>query len=579
MNKIDKKTIIILFLLMLSGFLLMYRVVQYNLPVCANVDERQSLYMLHRFETVDLNPTLYNWPAFYFYINFFIMKICGTQIEGNIHNALKLGRLLNLINLMILSVLIFILNFKLFKSKISAIISGAFTVFSPSLFFVAGYICTDIFLAVLSVLSVLCFIMFIERRTFGYWIFAYIFLGLAISAKYTAVIILISYVIYYFFFISNRDWEFKLNHRSFFRLNMGNIFVWGLLAASMVLIFLSAFFPMEYIKNFIAANGLINSKLEQTDIVFLEYARKKALALGVFILIFAVLCFKFKTLRKRISSIHLLSGIAVAALCFLISSPYTLLDWKRFVYMFGSHFKMNAFYSDKMQFGFYLKILLARESIIILLLFIIGMFASISNKKCRYLLVYILVYAIITGSATIGFVRYLAPCLPFVFCFAGYGLFYLVNYFFMRKKGLAVAMGSLILIFIFIELNPKINWVLGKYNENDEMYGSYTKTLEINPKKIFYSRFLFVPTEELRIQNGYIIEEIPRAALATDDLSIYESLQDDDILILHHETQKEMSDFLKGQLVLLWQTNLNYGQYIYAKKTNTFIRERLTNEK
>lgn len=554
-----------------AGFLILYPLVNYNFPVCANVDERQSLHMLHKLEVNSFNPDLFNWPGFYFYITYFFMKLFGVEIAGNVSNTLQFCRILNLFNLCLLSIGVFILTLRFFKSRYAALIACFLTMFSPSLIYTSGYLCTDILMAVFIVFSMIFIQLFFEQKRTRYWIFAHIFMGFAISTKYTAVALVISYVIYFTFFLNDFESTLNTHNRSFFLKNFQNRFLFFSSGVASICFVIYFFYPLDLLQNFISANGLINSRLEQSDIVFLHSFKLKFLTGGIFWVIFSLLCIRVDWLRKKVSQYHIYVGLLISLIAFLIGSPFTIIAWKKFLYMFCAHLKMNTFYSDQKQFSFYLKTLINHESIVVLLVFITALVSSYLKKiKIGFLVIYLSLYAVLTGTATIGFIRYLVPCLPVMFTFASWGIVFLVTELFKQNRTTALIVTAILLVVLPLELMPKIRWVFKQYSGHDEMYASYKKILDLKPDKIYYSRFLFVPTEELEIQYGFDVEELPYNSLYNQDHTIFQRISNNQILILHKETNAYMSDFLKKNFVLVWEDLRNFGQFIYTKPSRTY---------
>jgi hypothetical protein len=313
---------IILLVIMISGFIMRYPLVHYNLPVCANVDERTSLATLFNIEKANLNPKFFHYPTFYYYLNFFILKAL------RIKNFLLYGRILNLLFGCILAISVFFLTKHFYRSNLSGLISAGFSIISPILIKNGSYIITDILLATLSMLALLFFAKYFEDQNYKYWLMAIIMTGLAMSTKYNAVIILISYAILEFL---REKKDFSNSAKFCGILKLLNIhFPPRLIAVFFVivaLIFFSLylFFPADLVSSILKTGGGTESVVDATDAQFIQSIRIKLLFISVLGLIIGIVFYRFKKISERFSFSRPYIAIFLTVFFFFIGSPYILI--------------------------------------------------------------------------------------------------------------------------------------------------------------------------------------------------------------------------------------------------------------
>ncbi len=160
----------------------------YNLPVCANVDERTALSVLLRLSPQDPNPHFFNYPSFYFYSTWLL-----TRPFWALADPLLLGRIVNLLVGLALGPAAFFLAWQLYRSRLAGVIAAAATLASSTLTRNAGYLATDPLLALLLLLGagLLAGLTRTSRRS--PWVAAMLCLGLALGTKYTAFLMVAAY--------------------------------------------------------------------------------------------------------------------------------------------------------------------------------------------------------------------------------------------------------------------------------------------------------------------------------------------------------------------------------------------------
>ncbi len=538
------------------GFVVRYPLVLYNLPVSANVDERLSLAILYRFENVGLNPEWFHYPSFFYYLTFF-----WCDFWGDINSALFYGRILNLLFGCGLAVSVFFLSQYLYKSKTASLIAAALTMFSPLLIESGSYIITDILLAILSVIALLLLMRFFETAQYKFWLMGAFVIGLAISTKYTALIIAITYVIIELINYkslsekSRRNW--LLLNKGFTHSQLTGIFF----ILSLILFAIVILFPHELLMSILQTSGDLNSTVDAKDIIFFNSLRKKVLYLGILSLICTVLSYRFPRLFERFGLFRIYMGIGIITVGFLVASPYVLVSWKTFIYDFGSELKHNALHTEDSQWLAYIRYYFDKESLVVLAFFIIGIFMSFKRKiNLGVLLTYLIIYYIVIGSSTRSFPRYLVPALPILFAISGFGIDCVGSYLNKYRKGFRSIVLLFVIVVIGFEVYAKLPSSLFQNYNKDEIFNSYQFVKKYNPSQVYFSGDS--PNVELRIA-GFEVEKIPEKALFLDNYDFLTNLKPNQLIILDGAKNTQIYPEVRQQFKLLWSTNRGGGQYIY----------------
>ncbi|MCX6641739.1 MAG: glycosyltransferase family 39 protein [bacterium] len=539
------------------AFLLRLPMVAYNLPIAANMDERSWLGVLYHLDTISLNPEFFHHPTLLFYLIHFVRKTL-TSFD----HTLFVGRLINLLLSIGMALAAFRLSVYLLKSRPAALLTAALTLFSPILIMNSGYVTTDILAGLLTLIGLIYFIRFFDEGGSEWWWIAVIAAGLAISTKYSAVLLILTYLLMEFLRKSDSN-LLPSGETGILQKRMEpRIVPWMALAAGSLLAIAYLLFPLKDLLNLISSVQSINSSIDAEDLRFLQSLRNKLFFAGVFILALSAATFRWRSFRSRFAGIRPYLACLIALVVFLLGSPGVILSWKIFLLQFGFEMKANALPGTQ-QWLVYFYDYYAWESLIAFGFCLVGVWLAMSRKKSvGMLLLYALIVYLVIGSATRSFDRYLTPLLPIIFIFAGYGITEVVTY--LRQKNRVLSLLTLLLILggISLEIAPTIRSYLSTAELHDEAYRSYQKTLVLKPVQVYFSGW--VPDVELKMID-LVVEEIPKADLADSSSAFFRTFNDRAILITDSASHSIVAESGQRGLNLIWQTDEGFGQYIYAK--------------
>jgi hypothetical protein len=223
--------------------------------------------------------------------------------------------------------------------------------------------------------------------------------------------------------------------------------------------------------------------------------------------------------------------------------------------------KANQFAGKGIQFLDYIKFYIEKESILVFVFFIGGLFTAIKTKKSYLiLLLYLIIQYLIIGSATRGFPRYLTPLLPIIFSFSAFGIYSLSTY--LGKK---IKFGKLIIIpiifFIFLENYHDVKPILNRRFHYDDMYESYQYVINNNPGIIYYSGN--IPDVEFEL---YGLSTVQIAERDLNIKSLSEVMNFSDILIVDRTRYNLLADNDLNFLFLEKSFDAEYGQFIFKYK-------------
>ena len=554
---------LLLGLVIFIGFFFRMPLTKYNLPVCSNVDERWGLERFYIFKYVSLDPGSVDYPTFYYYLTFFLLKPFAFE------NILMNARILNLIISCCLVISVFLLSKYIFKSVFPSILSSALTMFSPIIIRNGSYIITDILLATLCVLSLFFFIRFFDSNRFIDWLLGTICAGAAVATKYTAIIAVSAYVITEFI-RAHRD---KLHRgKANFWLNISraeispNLF--SILFLCFALIFLSSFifFPNTLVYKFVESHGRIDSAFDAQDILFINFIRKTLMLTGILSLVLAFLTYQMKNVFKRFRFIRpYLAVIFVAIISFLLS-PYLMIHWKEYLYGFGAVLKADSVSVGEQQWIGFFKIFLQNEGFLILFFFLFGVFLCLKQRKQITLIYgYLILSYLAIGSNKQGWPRYLTPILPVIFIIAAWSIYYLAIYLKRyKKKSLSWAFIIIVIALILFELYPEFSLILSKPKHQDELHFSYKYIKKLHPSKILFAGNN-IPHTELKM-DGFDVRQVPKKYVQSDYFYLIEEFMPNDILIVDGSVNDIMNQSLLINLELLYKNETGVGQYIYKKR-------------
>jgi len=544
-----------------------YSLVEYNLPVAANEDERMGLDLLIHLNSESLNPDFFNYPTFYYYLNLIIVAPLDNCAE-----ILLRGRIFNLILSCCLSLVIFLLASRYLKSDIAGLIAAALTSFSPVLIMNASYITTDILMALLNALTLYFICCFLKTYKYRFWFISIVLAGLAISTKYNAAILAACIFIMDLIFAPELEANLKGANRFTALLNKKistRVFSICLGAASLLLIASSQLPLDELFVSILHSEPGINSEVDSSDMLFISSALQKLLYSGVVVGLFALVCLGFPRFATRFTTIRPYAGIAIIATVFLAGTPFAIISFDKFIYDLGYEIKMNQMAGDYQFWTQYISWFIERECWLVLILAAVGVVYGLRyrRKYALLLILYLLFGYCLIGAARRGHLRYLTPMAPALYIFASYGLY---SAGISLKKRFKVplidyAVVCACLIPIGLMLQPKISGFLSRHAQVEEMHHSYRFVeSNIGSGKVYFSRYPRLPTVELNF-NGIPVEELSYKQLSTGEF--LSKMNDKDLLLVDRHSKSMINGTAMDALQLVWFSKENYyNPYLFKLK-------------
>ena len=571
-------TYVVLAGILVLGLAARSTLVVHNLPVAWHVDERFLLRVLERFSVEDtLDPNFFQYPTLYLYINHFALSpFLGLE------DYLWGGRALNLVFVGLLTCAAFALSNELFGSKRAGVLAAAATLFSPTMILSASYLSTDTLLSLFCIVSVWLLTRFFHRQRDRDWFFGVLFLGLAIATKYSAVSLLIAYLIYELFQPAS-EWSSpsepgsdhsmrRFCHRilqaSIPKAAMNTL----LLIGCVFMLLAYALFPREQLLALVGSSGDLNSTIDASDRAFLDSIRNKCMMFALALGSIAFAGYLVPQFSLRIRRVRPLLAIGIAWVTLLLTSPYMIFSWKKFAYDFGALMKNSAGGTEP-QWIPYFQRYFAMESILLLALFAVGLWVAYRQKRnIQFPLLYLGVSYAIIGGAGSGYPRYLAPLLPVLLVIATWALIACSTVFAKKfhASGAAVWIQCGLVLGVGLEFYPK---VLARLDlPFNEMRASYDYVIEHKPSMVYFSTC--APDVEFRMA-GIAVKEIPSSSLSANDPSLVDGLLPTEILILSGEQVKRLSPSVREKLELLLSAVKNQestkdqdilsDQYVFAR--------------
>jgi len=552
-----------LFAIVVLGFLLRWPLVTYNLPVTSRVDERTGLGILYRFEQGSLNPEFFDWPTFYYYLTYSVTR----PFIDDFQEIIWYGRVVNLLLGCFLIVVVFLLARSSLGADEIGLIAALLVASSPILIGNGSYIGTDILLTLLSLLALLFFTLFFKNLGRRYWFAGILVTGLAVSTKYTAALVVVTYLLCEFFFL--RRSAGLSNHWLERPFSPWWLSV-GALVGGMLCLAFRFFFPLQFILSWVERQGSINFVLDPRELEFIKSLWSKPLILGILLVAVFFLSLRFKTFFSRFCYPRPYWGLALISLVFVLGSPFCLISWKRFLYDFCTVLKQNALASDQRQYVHLLKLYLTSESTIALIFFTAGVYWLVKRKGFFTVpAIYLVIYYVYHGAATRSFVRYWTPILPVVFIISACGIYFTASLFRRSKWGhKAFVLVALMLVGLEISSNYSSTHYIAQMSEPDNMYASYYWVLDKEPSRIFYAGY--IPDVELGIR-GFDLQMIPTHWITTGGRTLLQKMRPDDVLMIDERLEAQMSATLRQNLILEWSSDKeghSNSQYIFRRQSS-----------
>lgn len=554
--------LIALAIVLVGGFWIRAPLIAYNLPVAAHVDERNSIDLLLHLKRESLDPGFFNYPTLYFYLNWFVL-----QPAESVEEMLRVGRTLNLLLACGAGLAAFCFGALVLRSRWTGVAAAALTVFSPILVNSASYIITDVFFAALATAAVAALGSFFARGGYRAWGVGVVCMGLATATKYNAAVAVVAYLLAEFACPPVAETSAPARTRASWRAWLEGRWRRGAIAGvalclGAVGLLTGVFFPESLLLELVESGQGLNSRVDPSDLRFLEGIRRKALVAGIGACGLAAACWRWPALERRLACRRPYAGGALAVAVFFACSPFVALSFRQFLFDFGYELKMNSAGAEA-HWAHYPRWFAQSESPLVGALALAGAAACWLRRRRESLvaILYLLLFYVLIGSATRGFERYLTPMLPILFVFAAYGLLDIAER--LRRGlggGVAAMFGVGVVAVVGFGQQPRVSEVTARAGTRDEMYGSYRATLGVvGDGTVHYAGH--VPYLELR-EHGVPVHELPYARLAEPDLD--RLLVSGDVLLMDRRALECMSDENRGRLTELYAESVGWGQHLFA---------------
>ncbi len=550
--------------ILVASFAIRFPLVYTNLPVTSHIDERPALMMFNTFAQGDLNPEWFHHPTLYYYLTY--VPLWMTQSLNNSREALVAGRIVNLVLQSIFVVTVFFLGRFFFRSQPVGLLAAGLTAASPIILYNASYMVPDMLFALFAMLSLLFMENYARSRRDTFWLMGIVFAGLAVSTKYTALSLVVSYLVWQLWLLGRQAKAGVLQGDRPVRF-LDRPLPWSIFSVLALLGGGAGFAAWRFVSDqqiyaFLNSSGDPNSAVNASDIAFIQSWRLRILLLSLLLALASIGLYLFRAKLSPWRTVRPWGGIAIVALVFFVGSPFALTSWQTFIYDFGTELKSNAQAGGELQALRYIERYVHHESVVVLVFFVIG-FALACHKRVDILLptIYLVISYGVLASATRGYDRYWTPLLPIVFMVAAYGIFSVRNALLQRSRLLASAFLIGVLLLIGVELTPRIWDRLGTADHRDVFYNSYVTVVAAEPERVFYAGY--APYAELEME-GYSVSEIPVAWLEDGNDHLQSVASPGTVVILDAVMNQHAGSDFHHSFLNSWASNEGYGQYVYV---------------
>ncbi len=405
-------------LLLIAAMAIYYPRAKHNLPVAINVDDRTSLAVLLRFHQGSANPKFFMYPTLYYYLTYALTAGFGFA------RILLTGHLLNLGLIGVTAGISYRFCVRHFRSRGAGLVAAGCVLFSPTMVASGTYLCTDILLSAMTILSVSLLIGYFESGSSRDWLLAMLAVGCAIATKYTAAILFVAYFVVELVQSYRRQTqtapaEDGAEGPHFARSTVSLALIALCVACGLI----AVFFPVNRILHFVALHRTNLDPRSQRDyLFFLNRLRQVALELCIGSAVLLALTRWSRTAYECISSKRPYFGVVILLGVFVITTPYSVLDPGKFIYDLGALLRANVVVpGTHQQWSNYCYWLFDDENAIAVILGILGLGLMIVRVPWRSLSasLYLGLYVLTICSSHLGTPRYLNPALPLLYCGTG----------------------------------------------------------------------------------------------------------------------------------------------------------------
>jgi hypothetical protein len=398
--------------------LIYFPYILHNLPVAGNVDEQTSLAILLRFHHGSLNPQFFMYPTLYYYLTYSLVAPWSST------HFLLAGRALNLCLVGLTAFLSYAFCKRHLDSQAAGLIAALCVITSTTITNSGSYLCTDVLLAAATLASLYYLVAYFRGCGSRSWLLGMVLLGAAVGSKYTAFLLFIAYYIAELI-ISIRRLKSENGARSgsederFSRTAVLSF----LLTCGLIALCAACFFPVQPVLHFVAKNrSSANVRDPAEYLAFFQHLRRVLAELAILCLAVALLVRFSRPAYVSLARKRPYYGLLIVLLVSYLSTPYSLIDPKRFLYDLGALARSNIVVAaDHAEWGQYLSWLFRSENSVLVVLGVIGLVIIAAKARIHLFIagLYLVLYGLVIGSAHLGYPRYLTPVLPLLYCGAG----------------------------------------------------------------------------------------------------------------------------------------------------------------
>jgi hypothetical protein len=344
------------------------------------------------------------------------------------------GRTFNLMLIGLTAFIAFAFSRDHLRSRAAGAVAAAFVLGSTILSGVASYIHPDMLMTAAGTGALYYLVRYFDDGSKRAWLLGMTLIGVSVGCKYTAFVLYISYFLTEALLSMSSRPEPHLASRGavdletrFSRTTCASAFA----SLGFLLILLAILFPVPRMLGFIAATrSNMDLRPETYYLDFFHHIRSSLLGTGAVSVGAALLCRLSRPVYGALSLKRLYYGLGIVLLLAMLSTPFGVLHPEAFLFDIGKLLRSNlVVVAGHAQWRNYASWLVQREGGFPILLSLFGL-AIIAGKMPRPLTivaVYLALYLFILASSQLGYVRYLAPSLPFFYIGAGVAVVYLWN--------------------------------------------------------------------------------------------------------------------------------------------------------
>jgi hypothetical protein len=529
------------FVLVAVAPLLYYKLSLVNLPVVTHDDERYHLTALLRLHTGTFNPAFFAYPSLYYYLTHMLIFWCRPD------QILQFGRLVNLGFLGLVAFLTYLFCVQLLRSRTAGWLAAGMVICSPIVVKIGWVLRPDILFTCAVLAATICLSRYSVAPTRHNWFWAVFAVGLALGSKYTGLSIFYAYVALEMFDgLGSIPKEDRVQQRT----------ITFLVAASgLTLIAFSYKFPLRWCLDFIQKYRL-NPNVKTLDdyLAFFQRVRALLCKLGLALCAGALVIGVARRAYQMVSPRRIYCGLGLILLISVACTPFCLITPAKFLYDLGA-LSRSIFFAQRdhpgwgnyipnakpQYFDTYFRWAVSSESWMVLLLGTAGISVACWRewRTHRAALLCVVCYVTSIGLGHLGFIRYLAPALPFLFSYCAWSVVQLWKAGQTRRWLRIVCV--VVAGFAVVQIGSHWKSVMEPKGFPNTMWNSYQVCARLRPARVYYAGY--APWQELAI-SGLTVQELAWASLGSGRLDA--QLTCDDVLILDLDQAAQHSVSSRG---------------------------------